>query len=237
MSTSKLKVKVRDKRGKGYAKKLRKAGSIPAVLYGPHMEESIPLEVEIRELKSFISTRSEGEQVIALELTNAKEEKEKEAIIKDVQRSLLKGEIQHLDFYEITRGEKISTTVPLNLVGESKGAEAGGVVEQVVRELEIECTPENIPPHIDVPLEELDIGDLLRVKDLGIPPNVKVLTNPEEVVVSVLSPVDEEELERLEEERAVETEEVEVIGKGKEEEEETGEEAGEEEEETGEEEK
>ncbi len=220
MDIPKLKVRIREKTGKGYAKKLRRKGFIPAVLYGPHLEESIPLEIELSEFKDLFSKLSEGGKVITLEIVNADENKEREVILKDVQRSWLKGGLQHVDFYEITRGEKISTTVPLRLVGEAKGAKKGGVVEQLVREIEIECTPEKIPPHIDIPLDDLDIGDSLRVKDLQVPPDIKVVTHPDEVIVSILSPVSEEEIEKLEEEKVMETQEVEVVRKEKKKEEE-----------------
>jgi len=218
MERPELKVKIRDKTGKGYARKLRKKGFIPAVLYGPHLKEGIPLEVEVSNLRSLLSALSEGERIITLELVNKEKDNKKEVIIKDAQQSWLKGRLLHLDFYEIKRGEKISTEVPLRLVGEAPGAKKGGVVEQLVREIEIECLPENIPPHIDIDLKDLNIGDSLRVKDLKLPPNIKVLTNPEEIVVSILSPISEEELEKLEEEKGVVIEEVEVVRKEKKEE-------------------
>jgi len=218
MERPELKVKIRDKTGKGYARKLRKKGFIPAVLYGPHLKEGIPLEVEVSNLRSLLSALSEGERIITLELVNKEKDNKKEVIIKDAQQSWLKGGLLHLDFYEIKRGEKISTEVPLRLVGEAPGAKKGGVVEQLVREIEIECLPENIPPHIDIDLKDLDIGDSLRVKDLKLPPNIKVFTNPEEIVVSILSPISEEELEKLEEEKGVVIEEVEVVRKEKKEE-------------------
>jgi large subunit ribosomal protein L25 len=218
MEKLELKVKVRDKTGKGYARRLREKGFVPAVLYGPHLKEAVPIEVEISKLRGLLSTLSEGEKIITLELVNKDKDNKKEVIIKDAQQNWLKGELLHIDFYEIKRGEKISTEVPLRLAGEAPGVKKGGVVEQLVRQIEIECLPENIPPHIDIDLKDLDIGDSLRVKDLKLPPTVKVLTNPEEIVVSILSPISEEELEKLEEEKGVVAEEVEVVRKEKKEE-------------------
>jgi len=218
MARPELPVKIRNKTGKGYAKKLRRKGFIPAVLYGSHLKGGIPLEIEVSKLRELLSTLAEGERIITLKFLNKKKDNEKEAIIKDSQFSWLKGELLHVDFYEIKRGEKISTEVPLRLVGEAPGAKKGGIVEQMVREIEIECLPENIPPHIDVDLKELDIGDSLHVKDLKLPPGIKVLTHPEEVIVTILSPVSEEELEKLEEEKGVVSEEVEVVKKEKKEE-------------------
>lgn len=213
-----LKVKIREKIGKGHARRLRKKGLMPAILYGPHLEESIPLKINVSELNSFLSSLSEEDRIFTLQFADEDKEDKREVIIKDTQYNWMRGKLEHIDFYEITRGEAISTKIPLSLMGDSPGAEKGGVVEQVIREVEVECLPENIPPHIDVNLEELEIGDSLRIKDLQIPPGVKILASPEEVVVSILSPISEEELEKLEEEKGVEAEEVEVIEKERKEE-------------------
>lgn len=215
-----LKAKVRDKVGKSHARRLRREGSIPAIIYGPHLESSIPIKIDFSQLKSFLSSLSKEDRIFTIEFADEDREDKREVIIKDTQYNWMRAELEHIDFYEITRGEVISTKIPLRLVGSSPGAEKGGVVEQVTREVEVECLPENIPPHIDVDLKDLEIGDSLRVKDLQIPSGVKILTNPEEIIISVLSPVSEEELEKLEEEKGVEAEEVEVIEKERKEEEE-----------------
>jgi len=208
-----LEVKVRDKTGKSYARKLRKGGYLPAILYGPHLKKNLSLEVNTKDLRSLIHSLSGEEKVLTLMLTNQAAKREREVIIKDIQSSLLKEEIQHVDFYEVTRGEKITTLIPLILVGEEKIAKKGGVVERFIREIEIECFPKDIPPHIEVDLTSLNVGDLVRTKDLNLPSGVKLITNPEEMVVSVVSPVSEKELEKLEEEKA--PEEVEVVSKEK----------------------
>ncbi len=223
MEKSVLKAKIRDKTGKSYVKKLKKRGYSPGVLYGPHLKKSLSLEVDTKELMSFIHGLSGEEKVITLQLTNQTKNKEREVIIKDIQSSLLKGEIQHVDFYEITRGEKITTLIPLLLVGEDRIIKKGGVVERLIREIEIECFPKDIPPHIEVDLINLDVGDLIRTKDLNLPLKVKLITNPEEMVISVVSSISEKELEKLEEEKKA-PEEVEVVSKEKEAEEITEEE-------------
>jgi len=216
MEKSVLKAKIRDKTGKSYVKKLKKRGYSPGVLYGPHLKKSLSLEVDTKELISFIHGLSGEEKVITLQLTNQTKNKEREVIIKDIQSSLLKREIQHVDFYEITRGEKITTLIPLILVGEDRVTKKGGVVvERLIREIEIECFPKDIPPHIEVDLTNLNVGDLIRTKDLNLPPKVKLITNPEEMVVSLVSSISEKELEKLEEEKKA-PEEVEVVSKEKE---------------------
>ncbi len=217
MEKRKLKVNLRDRTGKEYVKKLRKNGVLPAVLYGPHLKKSLPLEVDIKELHSFLS-QSDKTKIITLEITDQPTDKQHRVIIKDSQRDLIKGDLQHLDFYAVTRGETVTTIVPISFVGKSQGEKIGGVVEHLVRELEIECLPKDLPSVIEVDVTPLGLGDSLSVGDIEVPSGIKVLTHPQESVVSVVSPVREEV--KVEEKEAAE--EVEVVGKEKEiEEEET----------------
>ena len=211
MEKRKLKVKLRDRTGKEYVKKLRKDGVLPAVLYGPHLKKSLPLEVDMKELRSFLS-QSDKAKIITLEITDQKTDKQHNVIIKDSQRDLIKGDLQHLDFYAVTRGETVTTTVPISFVGKSQGEKIGGIVEHLVRELEIECLPKDLPSIIEVDITPLGLGDSLSVGDVKVPSGIKVLTHPQEVVVSVVLPAKEEV--KVEEKEAVE--EVEVVDKGKE---------------------
>jgi len=212
MEKRKLKVKLRDRTGKGYVKKLRKNGLLPAVLYGPHLKKSLPLQIDIKELRSFLS-QSDKAKIITLEITDQKTDKQHNVIIKDSQRDLIKGDLQHLDFYAVTRGETVTTTVPISFVGKSQGEKIGGIVEHLVRELDLECLPKDLPSIIEVDITPLGLGDSLSVGDIKVPSGIKVLTHPQEVVVSVVSPVKEEEVKVEEKEAA---EEVEVVGKEKE---------------------
>jgi len=211
MEKRKLKVKLRDRTGKEYVKKLRKNGVLPAVLYGPHLKKSLPLEVDMKELRSFLS-QSDKAKIITLEITDQKTDKQHNVIIKDSQRDLIKGDLQHLDFYAVTRGETVTTTVPISFVGKSQGEKIGGIVEHLVRELDLECLPKDLPSIIEVDITPLGLGDSLSVGDVKVPSGIKVLTHPQEVVVSVVLPAKEEV--KVEEKEAVE--EVEVVGKEKE---------------------
>jgi len=212
MEKRKLKVKLRDRTGKEYVKKLRKNGVLPAVLYGPHLKKSLPLQIDIKELRSFLS-QSDKAKIITLEITDQKTDKQHNVIIKDSQRDLIKGDLQHLDFYAVTRGETVTTTVPISFVGKSQGEKIGGIVEHLVRELDLECLPKDLPSIIEVDVTPLGLGDSLSVGDIKVPSGIKVLTHPQELVVSVVSPVKEEEVKVEEKEAA---EEVEVVGKKKE---------------------
>ncbi len=211
MEKRKLKVKLRDRTGKEYVKKLRKDGVLPAVLYGPHLKKSLPLEVDMKELRSFLS-QSDKAKIITLEITDQKTDKQHNVIIKDSQWDLIKGDLQHLDFYAVTRGETVTTTVPISFVGKSQGEKIGGIVEHLVRELEIECLPKDLPSIIEVDITPLGLGDSLSVGDVKVSSGIKVLTHPQEVVVSVVLPAKEEV--KVEEKEAVEG--VEVVGKEKE---------------------
>jgi len=211
MEKRKLKVKLRDRTGKEYVKKLRKDGVLPAVLYGPHLKKSLPLEVDMKELRSFLS-QSDKAKIITLEITDQKTDKQHNVIIKDSQWDLIKGDLQHLDFYAVTRGETVTTTVPISFVGKSQGEKIGGIVEHLVRELDLECLPKDLPSIIEVDITPLGLGDSLSVGDVKVPSGIKVLTHPQEVVVSVVLPAKEEV--KVEEKEAVE--EVEVVGKEKE---------------------
>ncbi len=211
MEKRKLKVKLRDRTGKEYVKKLRKNGVLPAVLYGPHLKKSLSLQIDIKELRSFLS-QSDKAKIITLEITDQKTDKQHNVIIKDSQWDLIKGDLQHLDFYAVTRGETVTTTVPISFVGKSQGEKIGGIVEHLVRELDLECLPKDLPSIIEVDITPLGLGDSLSVGDVKVPSGIKVLTHPQEVVVSVVLPAKEEV--KVEEKEAVE--EVEVVGKEKE---------------------
>jgi len=213
MEKNMLNVKIRNKTGKEYARKLRERKILPAVLYGPHIKKNLLLEIEMKELKTFLSIASGKQKIITLNLVNENINKQREVIVKDFQEDRLKGELQHIDFYEITKGEKVTTTVSLSFAGKAEGEKTGGIIEHLLREVEIECLPKDIPQAVEVDITPLEIGDSFYVKDLKISSDIKVVTHPDEKIVSIISPVSEEELEKLEEERKVAAEEVEVIGK------------------------
>lgn len=219
MEKVRLEAKLRNKTGKEYVRKLRKKEILPAVLYGPHLKKSLSLEIELKDLRSFFSHFYKKGKIIALEIVDQKVNEPREVIIKEIQRNWVSGSLQHIDFYEITRGEKVTTVVPLSFVGKAQGEKSGGIVEHLVREVEVECFPRDLPSAIEVDITSLNTGDFLEVKDLTLSSGVKVITHPQEVVVSVVSPMRKEEEEKVEEEEIAE--EVEVVGKKEKEVEET----------------
>ncbi len=205
--------------GKGSARSLRRAGFIPAVLY--RAGRSTPIKIRKEEIVKFINSTM-GEQVmINLQFNDGTS---KLALLKDYQVDPVKGQLLHTDFYEVSLKEKVRLTISIVLKGEPVGVKKeGGVLQQVLTELEIECLPDMIPPHLEVDVSELRAGESIHVSDLQIPEGVKVTEDAEEVIATVTTPTEEEAAE----EEAVEEEEMaepEVVKKGKKEEQETEEE-------------
>ena len=204
-----LEAEDRTELGKGPVRALRRAGYTPAVLY--RAGRSRPIKLKKRELVKFINTTM-GEQVmITLKFPN----EEKLALLKDYQVDPVKNELLHPDFYEVSLKEKVRVTVEIVLTGEPVGVKReGGILQHGLTEIEIECLPEAIPPHIEVDVTALRAGESIHVGDLNLPEGIRVLEDPKEVLATVTEPTAEAE-ETVEE---VEEAEPEVIKKGKKEE-------------------
>src|SRR6056297_491177 len=209
-----IEVKKRDETGKGVARKLRRNGLIPGVVYG-HNREPQALTVDPDDLKGKINSNA----IIDLNIDG----EEETVMIKDFQKDVIKEAIIHVDFQQISMDETISITVPIKLVGDAPGVREGGVLQQLMRDVDIEVLPTNIPDEIELNIDDLTLSDSLEVGDLDIPEDVNVLNSPDDVIVTVVAPseeIEEEEEEELEEEFI----EPEVIGEEEEEEGEEGEE-------------
>ncbi len=208
--------------GKGAARKLRSSGFVPAVVYG-HGRETQSLAVAQTELDRVLPRLARGSTVFDLTVDG----QTVQALIREIQRHPTKKTVTHLDFYEIHAGERITLDVPVTLVGSPEGVRnAGGVLEQFLRALEIEVLPRDIPEHIEVDVTDLGIGHSLHVSDISVP-NAVVLSDPHTTICTVVPPrVEEEPVPELAEEEAAEPE---LIRKPREDEEESeeGEAAGE----------
>lgn len=192
---------IRKHSGKGYSKALRRDGKIPGIFY-IHGEDSVPLTLEAKETVSLIASKP---ALISLELDDGSK---KEVVVREVQRDPITSAITHIDFMGITRGVKITVMVPVHIVGEPQGIKAGGILEHLTRELEIECLPKHLPDRLDVEVTELEIGDSLHIRDLSYE-NIRILTREDVPVVNVMVPkvVVVEEVAEVEAEEAVEAEE------------------------------
>ncbi|MBS1115572.1 MAG: ribosomal protein Ctc-form [Nitrospirae bacterium] len=177
----------RDVQGKGVARSLRRDDMIPAVLYRAGKAQSIKLAR--KELAKLINTLS-GEQVI-VDLHFADGEK-KLALLKDFQVDPVNRELLHTDFFEVSLTEAIRVTVHVVTVGEPIGVKRdAGILQHALREVEIECLPDKIPGKIDIDIAKLELGQSVHVSDLKFEEGIKVLTDPGDVIVTVIAPVAE----------------------------------------------
>jgi len=207
--------------GSSHAKRLRRADSIPAVLYGAGVKETVALAVELKEFEKVIHAGA-GENVVAeVHIKGDQGKKKPTVIFKEVVRDPVTSKVLHIDLQAISLKENVKVHVPLHDTGEAEGLKEGGVVDHIHREVEVECLPTDIPERIDVDISHLKIGDVICVKDIVWPVGVTCTLLPDDALISVLAPrVEEEEVPAAEEEVAAEPE---VIGEEKKEE---GEEAG-----------
>jgi large subunit ribosomal protein L25 len=191
MAQSTLFVTKRNEVGKGAARKIRREGLIPAVLYGREMEP-IPLTVNPIDLKKALSTEARENTLLELHVKGDGEEITKIALLRDVQYDNLTSRPIHFDFQEILMKELITVKVPVEIVGKAPGIQEGGILEEILREIEVECLPASIPNVIEIDVSQLGIGDSIHISDLTLPEGVTVLHDPDETIVTILSPVMEE---------------------------------------------
>ena len=190
--------------GKGVARKLRQTGSIPAVYYG-RGEEPIALTVVLKDLQEVIE-RAEGSNVIVDLKMDGDGAGDKKALIREIQRDPVGGHILHLDLQHISLTERIVVEVPVVLVGTAIGVkDGGGILEHLLREVEVECLPTDIPSKLEVDVSALNIGDSLHVSDLKAD-RVEILTEADRAIATVVPPTVLEEAKPAEEGAATEPE-------------------------------
>jgi len=213
MEQIKLKVSVREERGKQAAKKLRQKGLVPGVVYH-RGEESVAIVLPDKEISKIV--RDAGGENILINLTIDKDKKSKgrSVIIKEIQHDPVKRNILHVDFNEISLTEKIIVEVEVVAMGEPVGVkQEGGVLDHPLRELKVQCLPTDIPKNIEVDVTGFKLNDSFHVRDLVLSDKLKVLNDPELLLFQVKLPVEEKV-----EEATAETPELEVIREKKEEE-------------------
>jgi large subunit ribosomal protein L25 len=224
MATVELKARKREATGKGVARKARGVGLVPAVLYGEG-EKPQPLEVSYKDFYPVIRTAA-GENVILDLVIEGGEKSACKAIIREIQYHPVRGEILHVDFQHISMTKEIAVNVPIEIVGEAVGVKThGGILEVILREVEVECLPVNIPDVIRVDVTELDIGDSVQVRDLECE-NVSITTDLDSTVITIVAPTVVEEVKVAAAEEAEEAKLAEEGVEKKEEEKERDEEEG-----------
>ncbi len=208
----------REETGKGVARSLRRKDMIPAILY--RAGGSLPIKLPKKEITQFINTTA-GEQIM-VDLQFADGES-KLALIKDYQVDPTQRELLHADFFEVLLTEKVKVNVHVIPVGEPIGVKRdGGMMQNPLRDIEIECLPDKIPGHIKIDVSGLEIGQSFHVRDLQLEEGIKILTDPADVIVNIIAPIVEEVAPAAAEAAAAPeaAAEPEVIKKGKKEEEE-----------------
>ncbi|HEX8411715.1 MAG TPA: 50S ribosomal protein L25 [Thermoanaerobaculia bacterium] len=207
-----LEVTRREQTGKEVAKKLRRDGKVPAVVYGGH-KDPVAITVDRKAVSELVTKGEHGIRSVFL-LKMAGSDQQRHAMIKEITIDPISRKMKHIDFVRVVMDEKIKVTVPVHITGTAIGVKEGGILDWQVREVHIETLPTSIPDTIDVDVTALNNHDYLRVKDLVLPEGAKVLDDPERVVVGVTHAKAEVVDPALAEAAAAEPE---VIKKGKEE--------------------
>ena len=175
-----LRAEPRDGTGKGAARQLRARGRVPGILYGSGVA-STPISVSGQDLLHLFH---QGASLVDLELDGTVHL----TIPREIQRDHIHGTYIHIDFLAVRRDEKVTLNIEVRETGEAAGVKTGGVIEHHLREVEIECLPSNVPEIIELDVTALEIGDLLRVRDITAPSGVEILTDPDTPVISVITP-------------------------------------------------
>jgi len=200
MSDILLHLEERAETGKQFAKRLRREGKVPGIFYA-HKEKSLPIAVDEREMMKVLTSES---GLIDIKIGDKRKRK---AIIKEVQSDPIKQTLYHVDIQGVRLKEKVNVSVPVQILGESKGVkDQGGILHQYLHEVEVSCLPLDIPDHVDVDVTELLVGDSVTIADLAME-NVAFTQDPEQLIVSILAPTVAKE--PAEEAKAEEGEEVE----------------------------
>jgi large subunit ribosomal protein L25 len=185
LDTLEIQVEARDKQRKRDARRLLREGKIPAILYGPKMT-TVTLALDKKEFSRRVAGL-QGSHLVRLKSASATLA-EKVALVKDMQFHPISGEVIHADFYEVDLSARIQVHVPLHFVGKAVGVVNGGVLQPILREIEVECLPLDIPEFFNVDVTALDIGDSVHIEDLQMPDGVVSVAEDNLALVAVVPP-------------------------------------------------
>lgn len=187
MSIVEIEASPRESKSKGYLNQIRSRGLVPGVVYGKQIG-SVGIEFEEKELDGILRRHGRNTLIDMRIKSNGKKGKKYTVMVKELQYQPMKNQMLHVDFQQISLKDEITTTVGLAVTGEAPGVKAGGHLSQTLRQLEVSCRATAIPDTIEVDVSGLDIGDALHVSDLTVPEGVRVLNDPETLVISVAAP-------------------------------------------------
>lgn len=186
VTTATLNAALRQEHGKGPARRLRRAGKVPAVIYG-HGEATRSLALDAHELDRLFARISVENTIISLNIDGERGGPVR-ALVREVQMHPFRPEVLHVDFLQIHAGERVHLEVPVRLVGTAAGVKAGGILQQTLHDVEVRCLPDQIPEALEVDVSGLEIGQSLHVSDLPVPDGVEVETDGERVLCTVIPP-------------------------------------------------
>ena len=173
--------KIREANGKSAARKLRTDECIPAVVYG--LNDNVSLSINPKELRKLIEAK--GRNVLIELKVDGDSAENRNVVLKELQTHPLKPGWVHIDFLEIDISKKIKVKVPIFLVGVSPGEKQGGIVNHIIRALEIESLPNDIPEKFEVDMSGVELNQMIRVSDLNLGESVQILNDPNEIILNV----------------------------------------------------
>ena len=213
-----LKAEIRKQTGSKAATSVRKQGRIPAIVYG-HKQEPAAISLDAHD---FVEGLHHGHRLMDVQI----DKKPQKVIIKELQYDHLGKDIIHADLMRVEAGETITVTVPIELKGTAKGAEGGGIIQEHIDHLEIECKVTDIPESIVVSVKDINVGDALHARDIELPDGIKLVSDPEMLMITCSLVAAAKSTEELEEEAPVAPEVIGEAEKAKEQGEATSEQSG-----------
>jgi large subunit ribosomal protein L25 len=189
LETLEIKADPREKGSKNSARRLRRDGKIPAILYGPKTQ-AVSLQVDKKDFSTRVAML-EGSHLVRLK-SSVPALTEKVALVKEMQFDPITGDLTHADLYEVDLAARITVSIPLRFVGKAAGVVRGGILQPIVREIEVECLPLDIPNFFNVDVSALDIGDSIHIEEIQMPEGVTAVYESNLAVVSVVTPTVEE---------------------------------------------
>lgn len=182
-----LSATLRQEKGKSAARRMRREGRIPAVIYG-HGEETRELTLDAHEFEMLVKNHPLDTTLLELSIDGGKKGAPVRALVAEVQSHPYKGQVLHVDFQQIHAGERVTVEVPIRLIGTPEGVKAGGVLQHIMHEVELECAVEQIPEALEIDVSGLDVGDSIHVSDLTVPEGVELLVEANRTVCTVAAP-------------------------------------------------
>lgn len=179
-----LQAEPRTQSGTGAVKRMRKAGNIPAALYGRKVKAS-NIQVHGKTFSKLLEGSASDNILVSLKITGAEDQL---ALVQEVQHDYLRGGILHVDFHAVAADEEIHANVPVAIVGEAKGQKLGGLVEAIHHEIEVRCLPKDLPESIQIDVSSLDVGQGIHIREISFPAGVTCRLGPDVVIVMCEEP-------------------------------------------------